>query len=396
MNRNSDPRVLHVVPNVEHGGAQEMLCTLAESRRPTSGFFVCSFSPGHLQARLAAAASGLAVVPGPRIRFTQPVGYAAELRRIHRALADLVEEWRVDIVQTHLLTVLDAVVMRLRTSARRPPIVWTFHGPDFLPLRPGPSLPMRRLACRWFYRAMAHKVDAIVAVSDATRDAVVRQLGPAAAGTRVIRNAPNPRKFQSARPPEATRAALGLDSDSRVVLFVGRLAPEKGCRHLVEAMGAVCTVVPGAVALLAGEGPDRASLDALARRTTASNRIRFLGARDDVGDLLAAADVVCLPSLREGLSLALLEARAAGRPIVATDVAGNRAALEAGTTALLVSPGDSAALAEALITLLSDPRRAAAIGRAARARAQGSESPEDQWELFSALYGELLAASTPR
>lgn len=396
MSRSVEPRVMHVTPNLDRGGAQEVLCTLAESRPDTTEFFVCTFADGPLRTRLEAAGAECAVVPGPRCRFSNPIRYAAEVQRIVRGLAGLADAWRVEIVQTHLLTVLDAVVLRLRRVPCGPAVVWTFHGTDFLPLRAGPTLPLRRLACRWAYRAGARRVDAIVAVSDAVRDAVVRQLGPAADKATVIGNAPSPRKYEAARPAEAVRRDLGLGPGARVVLFVGRLAEEKGCRSLIEAVPALLSRVPAAATLLAGHGPDRELLEALAQRSGVAGRVGFLGDRDDVADLLAAADVVCLPSVREGLSLALLEAMAAGRPVVASNIAANRAVLENGASGLLVPPSDPAGIAGGLIAILSDPDRARGMGQTARRRALAEHDPERQSALYAALYRELLAASTRR
>ncbi|MFI5166983.1 MAG: glycosyltransferase family 4 protein [Thermoanaerobaculales bacterium] len=396
MNRNAEPRVLHVTRNLDQGGAQAVLCTLAESRPAGSEFFVCTLADGPLWPKLEAAGAQCAMVPGPRCQFSNPVRYASERRRIVRELATVVDEWRIEIVQTHLLTVLDSAVLRLRRIPHPPAVVWTFHGTDFLPLRPGPTLRLRRLVCRWLYRATARRVDAIVAVSEAVRDSVVGQLGPAAVRTRVIGNAPSPRKYEPRKRAGEVRADLGLDSSSRAVLFVGRLAEEKGCRHLVEAVPGLLSRVPGAVTLLAGHGPDRERLEALARRTGVASQVRFLGNRDDVADLLAAADVVCLPSVREGLSLSLLEAMAAGRPVVASNIAANRALLDDGITGLLVPPSDPAALARGLIAILTDPERAMEMAKAARRRALAEHSPKRQWELYSALYRDLRSASTWR
>ena len=396
MSRTVEPHVLHVIRNLDHGGAQEVVCTLAENQRGTGGFFACTFADGPLRARLEAAAAAFALVSGPRCRFSNPIRYAAELRRIERELADLVDTWRIDIIQTHLLNVMDAVVLRLQRAPRTPAVVWTFHGPEFLPLRPGPTLPLRRLACRWLYRAKVRRVDAIVTVSEAVRDAVVRQLGPAAAMARVIGNAPNPTKYHAASRPEVVRAELGLGPDAQVVLFVGRLAEEKGCRHLIDAVPTVLARFPAAVALLAGTGPEREKLEALARRTGVSANVRFLGARNDVADLLATADVVCLPSLHEGLSLALLEAMSAGKPVVASDIPENRVVIEAGTTGILVPASDPGGLSEGLITILSDPERARQMGQAARRHTRASFTTERQTERYTALYRELCPASARR
>lgn len=396
MDRPREPRVLHVTRNLDRGGAQEVLCILAENRPETAKLFVCTLADGPLRARLETAGAGCATVPGPRCRFSNPIRYASELRRIVRELAHLVDAWRIEIVQTHLLTLLDASVLRLRRIPAGPAVVWTFHGTDFLPLRPGATLPLRRLACRWIYRAAGRRVDAIVAVSEAVRDSVARIIKPAAAKVRVIGNAPSPRKYEATRTSEAVRRDLGLDSASSVVLFLGRLAEEKGWRYLIEAVPALLSRVPAVVTLFAGEGPDREPLEALASRAGVAGHIRLLGNRDDVADLLAAADVVCLPSVREGSSLALLEAMAAGRPVVASGIAANRAVVDHEITGLLVPSSDPARLAGSLATILSDPERAGKMGLAARHRVLASHDPAHQSELYAALYRDLLSASARR
>jgi glycosyltransferase involved in cell wall biosynthesis len=112
----------------------------------------------------------------------------------------------------------------------------------------------------------------------------------------------------------------------------------------------------------------RAELESQARRVSPAGRIRFLGARGDVADLLEAADLFVLSSEREGLSVTLLEAMRGGRPAVATRIGGNPEAIADGETGLIVPPGDAPALAQALSALLLDGARAAALGEAGRAR----------------------------
>ncbi|HRY42319.1 MAG TPA: glycosyltransferase family 4 protein [Thermoanaerobaculia bacterium] len=392
-----EPRVLHVIANLERGGAQELLCTLAECRPAPAEILVCTLADGPLRARLEAGGALCRVVPGPRVTFARPVRWVSELRKVLGALAACVEEWGADIVQTHLLPVLDPAILSLHRTPRAPGVIWTFHGTDVLPLRPGRSLPLRRLACRARYRHAARRVDAIVAVSEAVRESVARQLGAVAGGrTRVIENAPSPRKHEPAGPTAFLRQALGLDADARVVLSVGRLSAEKGCRRLVEAMPAVAARVPAAVAMLAGDGPERRDLEALARHTGVADRVRFLGDRDDVAGLLAVADVVCLPSEREGMSLSILEAMAAGRAVVALDIRANRSLVEDGVTGVLVSPLERGALARCVADLLSDPVRADALGRAARARVLSRHDPWRQAGLYAELHRDVLAARTRR
>ena len=165
--------------------------------------------------------------------------------------------------------------------------------------------------------------------------------------------------------PEAAFSGFAparIETALPVVLCVANLKAYKGHRHLLDAMarlqaaGSPCTLV------LAGEGDQRAALEQQAAGLAID--MRLLGARIDVGNLLARANVVVLPSLHEGMSNAVMEAMAAGRPIVASDVGGLPELLQ--DRGVLVPPGDPAALASAIGGLLGDPARAAALGAQAR------------------------------
>ena len=163
-----------------------------------------------------------------------------------------------------------------------------------------------------------------------------------------------------------------------LVLAVGRLHPQKGYDVLLAALPQLA----GTVVAVAGDGPLAAQLQA------AAPSVRWLGARDDVADLLAAADVVVLPSAWEARSLTAQEAMRAGRPLVATAVGGTPGLV--GDGAVLVPPGDPAALGAAVRALLDDPAAAAALGRRARAVAAGFPTEQDTVEQVAAVYAELL------
>ncbi|UFN48734.1 glycosyltransferase [Roseomonas sp. OT10] len=169
-----------------------------------------------------------------------------------------------------------------------------------------------------------------------------------------------------ARDPAALRAELGLDGP--VLLMVGRFTPQKNHALLLDALPGLLERHPRATALLVGEGPLGCDVArAVAARGLAA-RVRLLGGRGDVPDLMAAADLLVLPSAFEGLPLVLLEAMALGLPAVATRVGGATDAVEDGVTGWLVPPGDAPALAGALARALDDPGARAAAGEAARRR----------------------------
>jgi glycosyltransferase involved in cell wall biosynthesis len=172
-----------------------------------------------------------------------------------------------------------------------------------------------------------------------------------------------------------------------VVLTVARLDEQKGHCYLLEA----AAQVPEAQFVLAGDGPLRASLEAQARSLGVEDRVKFLGYRSDIADLLADCDVFVLPSLYEGLPLSILEAMSAGKPVIATHIGGTDEAVIAGETGLLVPPADSAALAAAIRSLLTDRPLAQRLATAGRARVAQEFSAAKMVQQVIAVYDELLA-----
>jgi glycosyltransferase involved in cell wall biosynthesis len=165
-----------------------------------------------------------------------------------------------------------------------------------------------------------------------------------------------------------------------------------GLNHLLAA--AAC--VPGAVFVLAGDGPQRGALEAESRRLGIAERVVFLGHREDVPALLSCCDLFVLPSLFEGLPVSVLEAMAAARPVIATAIGGTDEAVVHGKTGLLVPPGDSAALATSIQLLLADRAMADRLAQAGRARVEQEFSAETMTDRVSLLYDEVLAGHEGR
>jgi glycosyltransferase involved in cell wall biosynthesis len=152
------------------------------------------------------------------------------------------------------------------------------------------------------------------------------------------------------------RASLGVDADAPVVITVGRQEYQKGHRHLLEAVPALADRFPNVEVLIVGrEGHTSSELQTLTASLEIGDRVRFMGHRTDVADLLAAADVFVFPSVYEGLGGASLEAMALSLPIVASDIPALHEVVEADTNGILVPPGDAFALQTAISRLLADP-----------------------------------------
>lgn len=250
----------------------------------------------------------------------------------------------------------------------------------------------RRHALTMAVRRLAlSQVDRVVAAAEGHKAYVIRAEGVPAARIAVIRNGVSPQRSASALSPAEARARLELSPDAPVVVQVAALRPDKAHEVMLEAFAAVRRRLPEAVLLLVGDGERRDALAALAETLGLGSGCRFLGVRRDVGDVLAAADVFALSSdpLQETLSVAAIEAMFAGLPVVATAVGSMDEIVEQGRTGLLAAPRQPAALAEALLTVLTDPEKAKGMGRQGALLAQARYGIDAMTTAFSELLAGL-------
>jgi glycosyltransferase involved in cell wall biosynthesis len=321
-------RVLHVLPH--RGGGAETYIDLLEG---TEGFVHARVA---LSAGRTAAAGAASIVPR----------YPRVARRVLGA----------DIVHVHgdAATMLSLPLLMLRPS------VWTTHGLHLLRRVDGPA---RALSGRALRRAIATTARTIC-TSQAERDELAALLGADAGAhgrLRVVRNGIATLPAPSAEQRSAARAEFDLRSDELAVLFLGELDARKRPLDAIAATERARLAGAPVVLLVAGDGPQR---DAAAAR--ASDWVRVLGQVRDITALLNAADVLVMPSEREGLSFAVLEAMGAGLALVVSDGPGNPEAV--GEAGLVLALGDVPALADALVRLAGDRDELRRLGAAARAR----------------------------
>lgn len=252
----------------------------------------------------------------------------------------------------------------------------------------------RRLRAR-LALAAARRADAVVAVSQAVADWLARAAARPRGVLRVIPNGVDLERFRPCVPGRAAalREELGVGPDDPLVLVPAVLREGKGHEVLLAALPQIRSRLPGVRVAFAGGGEREAELRAQARLH--GDAVLFLGPRHDIPDLLAACDLVVLPSRAEALPTALLEAAAAGRPVVATRVGGAVEVVEDGRTGLLVPPGDADALASAVAALLSDRDRSRALGEAARRRAEERFSLDLHVRRTLELWSEVAGGCGP-
>lgn len=301
-----------------------------------------------------------------------------------RSIVRTVRRHRIDVVHSHLS--LANVGSRLACAILRIPHVSTVHSP--------PDKHHEDAARRvWADGLTARLSTRVVGVSPHTATLYARQFRVPARQMRVILNGTAPRPtspgFDRAR---KRRELLGRDGDARIVLAAGRLEERKGFAVLMEAAAGLSRRVDDLKVLIAGKGPDEPRLRALVEELGVHGTVELIGFRDDIGDLLASVEVVCLPSYIEGLPVSLLESMHAGTPCVATAVGGTTAVIRDEVTGLLVPAGDAARLESALERVLTDRALADRLSAQAREEVLRSFTPDAMAGAYASLYREVIAS----
>ncbi|MBI4572081.1 MAG: glycosyltransferase [candidate division NC10 bacterium] len=241
-------------------------------------------------------------------------------------------------------------------------------------------------------RTQAPIVHLAIADGEGARQFAIRQQRLVPERTRTVYDGIEVEDLLPRRPRAETRTSLGISTDQVAIGIVARLQDaHKGQSILLKAAPRILHDRPATIFVLVGDGADRSALEALAMELRISDRVRFAGTRTDLGDVLAALDILAIPSLRfESVPKILVEGMAAGRPIVATRVGDIPELLEDGRTGYLIPPGDPTALAEAALACLADPAATTRLGaRAQEAIAAGGLSLEATAAKVQALYTDL-------
>ena len=384
--------ILEVIGNLDIGGAQEVVRTLADYLHNSGQFpVVCTFKDGPLRQEIERLGIPVEVLPKRRHSILAFPQFLAEMAATRKALAGLVRKYQIDVVQTHLLRSLDFLALTLRFEAGRPLIFWTVHNYNFA-LRADDLPNMKWLlapkiaAHSLLYRLSSAWVDGFIAVSPQVEASILKNIGPVGSKITTICNGVDVARYSRPVDRAAMRSSLGLSEGDCLMIVVGTLKDQKGHRVLIEAAPEVVSRFPNLRILLAGDGPLKEELQAQVRAADLESHVRFLGSRSDVPELLGASDIFVLPSLWEGLPMALIEGMASALPIVATSVSGTQQVMVSGETGLLVPPGSPESLSEAIISLLSDPLRARQMGLAARRRVETTFSARKQAEEHIALF----------
>ena len=363
----------HLIESDGPGGAERMLASVATELQ-AAGTRNVVIAPAGGEGWLARELKGTGVRV-ESFRLTHPLSPA-----LARWLEATLRRHRVDLAHSHEFTM--AVYGACAARRAGVPHLFTMHGGRYYAAR------LRR---RVALRVAAELSGSVVAVSESLGRHLSRDLWMRA--SRVITIPNGARRAPGA--PTSLRDELKLAKADRLAVAVGNLYPVKGHRYLLEALALLTTRFPQLHVAIAGRGEMEGELRRRAEALQVGDRFHLLGLRSDIGNVLAGADVFVLPSLSEGVPLALLEAMLAARPIVATAVGEVPTVLGGGCAGVLVPPGDAAALGGALGGLLSDPAEARRLSAAAAQRAGEEYTLDRMIERYVALYAKLLAPLPP-
>jgi glycosyltransferase involved in cell wall biosynthesis len=376
--------VLHVITRLDRGGSADntlLSClglddlgwevTLAYGR---------TTEPSPVLSEVERRGSIERVVIQSLVRAVDPISDT----RTFRTIRELVGRGGFDLVHTHSSKA--GLLGRMAAHGTGARVVHTPHGHVFEgyfnPVVSRAFVFVERLAARW--------CDRIVVLTDRGREEHLQR----GVGHRdqfvTIHSGVRLEPYRNGMPRrDAVRLSLGLPRDARVVGCVARLTPIKGQTYLLEAIARLSGKIPDLRLLLVGDGEDRVALQARARREDLRGKVIFTGACVDPRPAMAAMDLVAMPSLNEGQGRAVVEAMAAGIPVVASRVGGLPEVLDGERGGLLVPPGDPEALAEAIETLVTSPERVAKLARAGRLRATRYDD-RTMVDRLSTLYQSLL------
>ena len=358
-------KVLHIIGSLGLGGAQVCLKYIVEQSSDNVEHFIY---PLRNDTDIE--------IKGNIIRFNYP-NYDP---RKFFAILKLIRMYNIDIVHAHLhKPIIASLLLRY---FKRVKVIAHEHGSVAYP---GIQYALYRALLRLLYR----NADVFVAVSNATAK-WLRELGIPDAKIKIIYNAVHPDAFDSQKVPrEQARKTLCLKQDDIVIGFVGRLVFDKGADLLIEAMGILKHRNIPCVLVLAGEGGEREALEKLTARLGLENRVRFLGFRSDVADVIAACDIGVVPSRFEPFGIVALEFMQMRVPIVCSGADGLAEFVENGKTALIPIANTHEDIADCVERLIKTPALRQSLAENAYKHVQ-QFSVERQVEAFNRLYAEML------
>jgi glycosyltransferase involved in cell wall biosynthesis len=372
LQRRQTVNILQLIETSEEGGAETVMLSLAKSLRErghncTMGLL----QMGWLNDELKKAGF-------ETIIMRQKISY--DLACLWNLVA-LIRKRKIDIVHAHEFMM--NTYGTLAGILTRTPVITTVHGKNYY---------WEKKRRRAAYRVVS-RFSKMVAVSEDMGRFLAKEVGISKRRITTIYNGVDFKGHNgspSSRVAAATREALSIPAQSPIIATVGRLVAVKDHSTLLKAAVKVIRSCPAVIFLICGDGELRGRLENEARELGIAENVRFAGFRNDIFDLLQISDVYVCSSLSEGLSLSILEAMAAGKPVIATNVGGNPEVVVNGETGILVPPQDPEILASRIVSLLRDKPLSQQFGLKGQWRTDEKFSYERMVHSYQQLYEEAL------
>jgi len=369
-----DPRVLHLISSSGFLGAENVVLELSKETAK-QGYWVTigileNRNNLHMELADRARSEGLQVQIFPcKGRYDY---------RTIASIQDFIDRERPDILHSH--NYKSNFYAWRALSGRKISWIITNHGK---------RLGVKLSIYNWLNILFMKKANKIVAVSQTLADEMI-QYGISSSRMHIIDNGVNLERFTNLLEHNDLRKSFGLNGNHKIIGTIGSLTEEKGHIYIIEAARQVIDKHPECRFLIIGDGSQRHSLEEKVSHLRLTGEVLFTGSRKDVPEILSMLDAFVLPSLKEGLPMALLEAMASKVPVIATSVGAIPKVVEDGISGILIPPKNSDAIAEAINTMLSDGNSAKEMGLKGFEKVRDHYSSKQMAEKYLTVYQELL------
>ncbi len=366
-------RILHVIPTLDRGGAEKQLTLLAKGL--SSGTYSAEFEThvyvltrdGPLRADLEESDIDTRLI-GKRLKI-DPIAWFRLRHHVKRLRPDIVHTW---------IFAADAYGRSAGKAGGAPRFITGLRCED----------PWKGWKERFVDLRLAKRTRVFVANSKGVRDFYVKY-GLPEEKLQIIPNGVAP-AAESPLSREELLSRLGLPKETKLIGLIARLWPQKRIKDAIWAADLLKVIRDDVHLLIIGDGPHRARLETYRNQAEIADKVHFLGARNDIADLLPHFDVIWSTSAYEGLSNVIMEAMAAARPVVATDIPGTNELISHGETGMLFPVGDRAAIAGCTKALLERPDAAKRLGETARERVLAEYGVEKMVARYADLYRHVM------
>lgn len=353
-------KVLYITESSGYGGAEQYLLYLAAGEQQSADVSIAlPFKECNAKFREQLQGVGVSVLDVPQFMALYPLNFLIAARFFLCNQADIVH-FSLPYPDSCRWLLCAAALMR-----RSYLITEHLIPPD--PFRAGLYFAVTHLLFNSLKRFSYQHAERVITVSEGNRDLLIQKYGMPPEKMTVVHNGIDCSRYHP--DPQAgkrLREELSIRPESLVLTCVGRLAEQKGQKYLIAALEILARAAGPLTLLLVGDGQLQAALEEDARNRGVAHLIRFAGFRGDIPEIFGISDIFVLPSLNEGFPLTLLEAMAAGKPIVATRVTGTTEAIIDGETGLLCAPANPEELAQKILMLIQDRPRREALGESAQ------------------------------